>query len=142
MSIYATVVNVDSDDHADRCARWVPCTEQEALNAGRGAFGDREWWRYDAEKPCTCAAGPIQYQGSHILPSDDDPRDGSVSLCMIPGFIERDGRALADAGADDRPCWPWLRLSMNTEQVVLTRAHVQEIHDYLGQWLRNAGEAS
>lgn len=142
MSIYASVIHFDADDHADHCARWVPCTREEAQTAGRAAFADDKHWRYDRAQPCTCQAGPLRYQGSHVLPSDDDPRAGCVEVGMIPGFIEREGRELIGATEDDHPCWPWLRLSVSEGTAVLTRTQVQEIRDYLDHWLSNTGEAS
>ncbi len=141
MSLWATALHFDADDHADHCARWVPCTREEAQAAGRSAFAGDRHWRYDSTRPCTCQAGPLRYQGSHVLPSDDDPRGGCVEVAMIPGFIEREGRTLDGAGPDDTPCWPWIRLSVGEGTAVLTRTQVAEIHAYLGEWLSNTGEA-
>ena len=39
---------------------------------------------------------PWVYQGSHILPAEDDPRGGSIGLALVPSHITRDGR-------DDQP---------------------------------------
>lgn len=58
----------------------------------------------DADAPC---GPPWIYKGSHILPADDDPRGGEISLALIPSHITRDGRD--DAPENGRP-WPWLRL--------------------------------
>lgn len=59
---------------------------------------------------------PWIYQGSHILPSMDDPRGGSVGLAEVPSHITRDGRD--DQPEDGRP-WPWLRLSVVEDGVVI-----------------------
>jgi hypothetical protein len=81
---------------------------------------------------------PYAYQGSHVLPADDDRRDrGEVfQLAEVPSHITRDGR-------DDRPedghPWPWLRLSLYTEDAVLDRAAVQSLHQALGSWLEETG---
>ncbi len=141
MSIFATALHFDADDHHEGCRRWVACGKQEALDAGRAMFGVG-WWRYDPDQPCTCQAGPLRYQGSHVLPSDDDPRGGCVEVGMIPGFIEREGRVLDGAGPDDLPCWPWMRLSVHEGTAVLTRTQVAEIHAYFGEWLNNTGVPS
>ncbi|MGP3737969.1 hypothetical protein ACTWJ9_33200 (plasmid) [Streptomyces sp. GDS52] len=77
---------------------------------------------------------PYVYQGSHVLPADDDPRDDgdAVQLALVPSHITRDGR-------DDRPedgvPWPWLRLSLRSEDTVLGRSQVAEMHRALGAWL-------
>lgn len=55
---------------------------------------------------------PWIYQGSHILPDEDDPRGGSISLAIIPSHITRDGR---DNQPEDGRPWPWLRLSVDTD---------------------------
>ena len=62
----------------------------------------------DDEAPC---GPPWVYQGSHILPDEDDPRGGSIGLALIPGHITRDGR---DDQPDDAVPWPWLRVSIDT----------------------------
>ncbi|MDG4792104.1 hypothetical protein O7626_40530 [Micromonospora sp. WMMD1102] len=86
---------------------------------------------------------PILYQGSHVLPADNDARDGVLLLCQIPGHISRDGRDLSDG---DRTVWPWLRLSLHgpggDATVVLDREQVERIHAYLGDWLRSARSAA
>lgn len=76
---------------------------------------------------------PILYQASHILPADTDPRGSSVSLAEVPGHITRDGR---DDGPDDEfGVWPWLRLSVGAEDVVLDEQLVRGLHEALGGWL-------
>lgn len=124
MSIWATSLVVAADDHADGCTRLV-------REPGHGSV-----WREDPTRPCTCHAGPIVYQGSHVMPADGDPRGGWFDLAEIPGFIRRDGQ---DADGDDDPSHPWLRVGMRSARgdgvVVLTRDQVARIHAYLGGWL-------
>lgn len=75
---------------------------------------------------------PYAYQGSHILPAEDDPRDGCVQLAEVPSHITRDGR-------DDQPehgaPWPWLRLSVNASDAVLHARQVREVWESMGAWL-------
>jgi len=78
---------------------------------------------------------PYEYRGSHILPSEDDPRDGVVQLAEVPSHITRDGR---DDQPEDGTPWPWLRLSVNQADVVLNRAQAREMHERLGAWLEQA----
>ena len=84
---------------------------------------------------------PYAYQGSHILPSDDDRRDGGevVQLAEVPSHITRDGRD--DQPEDGRP-WPWLRLSLYAEDVVLDRPQVEALHAAIGSWLARTGSQS
>lgn len=78
---------------------------------------------------------PYDYQGSHILPADDDQRvaaDLAVSVAQVPSHITRDGR---DDQPEDGARWPWLRLSVGMEDQVLDRGQVAELHAALGAWL-------
>lgn len=75
---------------------------------------------------------PYVYQGSHILPADDDPRDGSVQLAEVPSHITRDGR---DDQPEDGVPWPWVRLSVDQADVVLNRGQVRELWESMGAWL-------
>lgn len=134
MSIYATVIAFDAL-HEPGC----PGENQRRTRKGVLLSGE-----------CRCGKdAPLVYQGSHILPSDDDPRDGTLLLCQIPGFISRGDRVLC---GDDDKCgkpgnvccdvvWPWLRLTAATSQadvaLVLDRSQVAVIHEYLGEWLRH-----
>ncbi len=93
---------------------------------------------------------PIRYQGSHVLPSDDDERAGCLDLAEIPGFISRGDRHLC--GPDDecpKPAdvccdrsWPYLRVGLSDGEgsavVVLDRGQVGALHAYLGRWLTRA----
>ena len=78
---------------------------------------------------------PWLYQGSHLLPTEDDPRGGSVGLAEIPGHITRDHRD--NQPDDDRP-WPWLRLSIDTQPddpaVVINPAQARHLAGQLTAW--------
>jgi hypothetical protein len=154
MSIYATAVDFDADDHDD-CARWVPIATGDESRYGRVSVGDSGRFGYDPDRPCTCNTGPVEYKASHILPSDDDPRAGSFSLCEIPGFISHDDRVLC--GPDDlcqellccRRVWPWLRLWVTDDAppgtrdgavVLLDRDQALRVYYYLGAWLMRSGD--
>jgi hypothetical protein len=97
---------------------------------------------------------PIVYQGSHILPSNQDPRAGRLDLACIPGHIARTGRpALHDGESEDWPYHPWLRMGAEStdpelpaEQrryvdFLLDREQVTALYTYLGQWLRRTAPA-
>jgi hypothetical protein len=77
---------------------------------------------------------PYRYEGSHILPSTDSPRDPAcpVQLAEIPSHITRDGR---DDQPEDGAPWPWMRLSVGREDVVLDRGQVQAVWESMGAWL-------
>jgi hypothetical protein len=158
VSIYATALSFDADDHDDACPRWVRIPDgYDADRYGRVMFTDDGKYGYDDAKPCTCAAGPVKYEASHLLPSRSDPRAGSFSLCEIPGFISRDDRILC--GPDDecdepatvccRRVWPWLRLWVTDDApaearhgsaVLLDRDQALRVYHYLGEWLMRSGE--
>lgn len=131
MSIYATWLCLDGDDHdVDRCAAYYDSGDRIFEFTG---------------KPCDCGAAkksqPIIYKGSHVLPSDDDPRGGHVFVCAIPDHITRDGRDDAPEGA----LKDWLRLSVDADgasyhggaqaEVVLDRPLVEQLRDTLTHWL-------
>lgn len=93
---------------------------------------------------------PIIYRGSHILPSDTDPRGGLLMLGLIPSHINHGG----DDGPDDDAPRPWLRLSVaarivtdldarpwelvgtapRMQDVVLDATQVRELRDALTAW--------
>ncbi len=75
---------------------------------------------------------PLVYQGSHVLPSEADPRGGHVDLALIPSHITRDGR---DDQPEDGAPWPYLRFGVNESTVVLTRSQVEQISVQLEWWL-------
>jgi len=127
MSIYASLY-APEDWHAETCAYWVETPPSSGcLEPGR-------------EEDCTCKKlhAPIVYKGSHVLPSMDDERGGSVDLALIPGFIQREGRDAERPDNDessDFPAWPFLRFGVNGEAVVLDRAGVELVARQLNDWL-------
>ncbi|MFD9564395.1 hypothetical protein [Streptomyces sp. NPDC059994] len=78
---------------------------------------------------------PWIYQGSHILPDEDDRRGGVIGLALIPSHITRDGRD--DQPNDDTP-WPWLRLHIDSRSddpaVVINPAQARRIGQQLVAW--------
>lgn len=86
----------------------------------------------DDEAPC---GPPWIYQGSHILPADDNPRGGSVGLALIPSHITRNGR---DDQPEDGTPWPWLRLSIDVADddpaVLLNPAQARYLAGLLTDW--------
>jgi hypothetical protein len=138
VSIYGTFFCLDGegDEHSRDCEKYIEtapdCFEQSGKLCSCGA------WRNQ----------PIVYEGSHVLPSDDDRRGGTIELAEIPQHIAREGRNDAPEGA----LKDWLRLGVwsgeSTEQhngapyvaagdatVILTREHVTELRDALTGWL-------
>lgn len=134
MSIYGTILDIADDDHETSCAR------MRQTSTGI--------WQENPRKPCTCLCGPLAYQGSHILPSESDPRAGSFDLGAIPGFIGDEDRVLCDLEDCDKPktecCdryWPWLRVAVGEAVVVLTRAQAVRVHAAIGDWLGRTEDA-
>lgn len=131
MSIYATSLMIeDARQEAERLAT-------HGIDFGViGRVGPVEL----DDLPLDELDAPIIYQGSHILPSDDDPRGGAVDTGWIPDHIERDGR---DDGREGPK--PWLRLGVTQASsgdadagratVVLTREQVKRLRDDLSSWL-------
>lgn len=126
MSVWGTIYEAPAD-HIDTCAVWAEVAERTHERGRNRAC------------TCGCPAAPIIYRGSHILPSEDSQRGGHVSLAEVPGHITRDGR---DDGPDDEfGTWPWLRLSVGQEDVVLDEALVRGLREALDGWLlARAGE--
>lgn len=81
---------------------------------------------------------PYAYQGSHILPSEEDLRDGTVQLAEVPSHITRDGR---DDQPEDGAPWPWMRLSVNQADAVLHARQVREVYESMGAWLQQVEAA-
>jgi hypothetical protein len=83
------------------------------------------------------------YQGSHVLPSEGDPRGGEIGLAAIPSHITRDGRD--DQPFDGAP-WPWLRVHIyalgDDPCVVINPAQARELAEQLVAWADSAGEQS
>lgn len=90
----------------------------------------------DDEEP---VGAPWIYQGSHILPAEDDPRGGNIGLALIPSHITRDGR---DDQPEDGTPWPWLRLSVYTDNddptVILSPAQARHLAERLNRWADSA----
>jgi hypothetical protein len=90
----------------------------------------------DDDAPC---GPPWIYQGSHILPADDDRRGGAVGLALIPSHITRNGR---DDQPEDGTPWPWLRLSIDVDAidpaVLLTPAQARHLAGLLTDWADDA----
>jgi hypothetical protein len=142
VSIYASWRGLDSE-HEEDCAFWVEVED------GLFEMGDPE--------NCTCGLprAPLIYQGSHVLPSDEDPKGGSVEIASIGDHITRDGRDDAKEGEPK----DWLRLGVSNEAsqetnedgspyikagdatVVLTRPHVEILRDELTAWLERKPES-
>lgn len=139
MSIYATWLTIQDE------RQWTADMQGSGIDAAVIRDGEPDFDDYD---------GPIVYEGSHILPSNDDRRGGSVYVCGIPDHITRDGRDDAPEGA----LKDWLRLSVHnvdsTEQyegkpyvkagdaaVVLTRRQVERVRDTLTGWLEREAMA-
>ena len=91
------------------------------------------------DEPC---GPPWIYQGSHVLPAEDDPRGGEIGLALIPSHITRDGR---DDSPEDGAPWPWLRLSLDglppeaDHAVVLNREQAGHLIDQLTAWYEQTG---
>lgn len=141
MSIYVSAVSFDDDisHEVPGCALYVSA----APDAVSVWCTDGTSWRRDDSKTCSCGGPPLLYRGSHVLPDDADLRGGSFDLAEIPGFIQRVGRpTVCDEETCEKPgtvccdqVWPWLRVSIGPETVVLDRRQVARVHEYLGGWL-------
>lgn len=127
MSIYATILSIDDGDHAEGCKRLVR---------------KRGWSEIDNRRPCTCQAGPIAYQGSHVFPPSTVTRQGWFGLAAIPGHIN--SRELKPLSEDMHPYWPWLRVSLGTVpgqaegqgNVILDRQQVALLIERLQEWMK------
>jgi len=122
VSIYATILTIEDE------RQWMAGLEAEGIRAGVIRDGEPDADDLDA---------PIIYQGSHLLPRDNDKRGGSVDLALIPSHITRDGR---DDKAEDEAPWPWLRLGVSDgigsdATVVITSRQAKRLRDSLTDWL-------
>ncbi len=135
MSIYGTFFSLDCE-HAEECAFWVEASD--------GVFEPGD----PADCTCDLRDAPLVYEGSHVLPSDQDRCGGEVELATIPDHIIRDDRPeLPDGTLKD-----WLRLGVGSldstfrhegkpyvaggdATVILTRPHVERLRDALTEWL-------
>lgn len=133
MSIYSTWLTIEDE------RQWMEAMAGAGISAGVIR---------DGEPTATDIDAPIVYQGSHVLPSDEDRRGGGIDVAAIPDHITRDGRDDAPEGA----LKDWLRLSVDSEDsderhegkvyqpggravVVLTRPQVERLRDTLTEWL-------
>lgn len=112
-----------------------------SIYASSFALSDDEEWEANGR-------APLVFQGSHVLPHDDDARAGCLDLAYIPGHIERPDRPAVDP--DSEVLHPWLRLGLSTLgetgdlphlTVVIDRQQVTALHAYLGDWLQRAAGA-
>jgi hypothetical protein len=82
---------------------------------------------------------PWAYQGSHIPPREDGPREGAVGLAVIPSHITADGR---DDSPADGPPWPWLRLDLTADGddpcVLINPAQARFLAEQLATWADRA----
>jgi hypothetical protein len=82
---------------------------------------------------------PWAYQGSHVTPREDGPRDGSVGLAVIPSHITADGR---DDQPSDGPPRPFLRLNLDVPgddpTVLLDPAQARFLAAQLTTWADRA----
>jgi hypothetical protein len=137
VSIYASWSGLDCE-HEDGCAFWVEVSD--------GLF------ERGSEADCTCGLprAPLIYQGSHVLPSADDPKGGYVEIASIPDHITRPGRDDGGEGPKD-----WLRLSVGSvplpgeepreaesDSLVLTRKQVEIVRDEMTEWLDRKPEGA
>ncbi|MGW1468276.1 hypothetical protein ACWCPT_28470 [Streptomyces sp. NPDC002308] len=100
------------------------------------------------------SAAPVVYQGSHVNPSDDDPRAGRLEIAAIPNHCHPDVRFRDPLGSVDDPAdahglpVEFLRLSVDQPTdvrpdgdavgratVILDRAQVEHLHSTLAEWL-------
>lgn len=134
MSIFASLPAPDDSEHTDDCACW---DKQELENGG-------EFWRISSDVECDCGQpdAPIIYQGSHVLPSLDDKRGGSVDIALIPAHIRywRDNPDAPVETEPHEPPEPFLRFGVNGETVILTRHNVRQISHTLSDWLARTGD--
>lgn len=82
---------------------------------------------------------PWVYQGSHIPPQEDGPREGVIGLAVIPSHITADGR---DDSPADGPPWPWLRLHLDVPGydpcVLINPAQARHLAEALHAWADQA----
>ncbi|GGS41361.1 hypothetical protein F2B00_22200 [Streptomyces parvus] len=91
----------------------------------------------DPEAPC---GPPWIYQGSHILPDEEDPRGGEIGLALIPSHITRDGR---DDQPDDMKPWPWLRIHITMTgdpTAIINPAQARRLAAQLIDWADQADQ--
>lgn len=85
----------------------------------------------DADTP---TGPPWLYRGSHLLPTVDDPRGGSISLALIPAHIT----PTLDDADEDGPPLPWLRVSTDAPDTLINPAQARHLADQLTYWADQA----
>lgn len=115
MSIYGTTISFNTDEHEDECAFYVETSPSVYDFSG---------------EPCDCGtpSAPLIYQGSSVLPLLDDERGGLFELAEIPSFIGQEGVLKDFLRVDVQEDGP-------AQTVLLDRSQVEELRDYLSQWL-------
>lgn len=71
---------------------------------------------------------PIIYRKSHVLPTPESSRGGSLNLGHIPGFITCDGRdrtGATNTESDDEGVWPYLRVTVSPVQPQVEQRRLQ-----------------
>jgi len=136
VSIWASHWDVDASDHANDCTVWVEI-DRDTREWDMANWDGRKW-RRDLDRGCSCRCGPLAYHGSHIMPTVDGERGGDFGMCEIPGFVRRD--IPDDVDEDSYPPHPFLRVCLVPVEdagpfVVLDRAQVKGLHEYLTDWL-------
>lgn len=143
MSIYASWLSIDDDEHDETCGRWVQVEKGDPT--ARMFMWDGREFAENREATCTCEnKAPLIYQGSHVNPDDSDPRGGYLLACAIPNHCHPSVRGSL---TDDGPPVNFLRLSMGEHAdtyhgmekghatLVLDLPQVQRLRDTLTQWL-------
>lgn len=120
MSIYCSYWDIGWD-HDDKCKR--------IRKVRGGGFVQND------EKPCTCGSCPIEYRGSHILPTENDRRDGSLGISAIPDHI-------TNYDADLLPWKPFLRVHLNDGTVIIDRQQAEKFSAALNKWLEDSQRTS
>lgn len=145
MSIFTTLMAIDDDGHEPGvCARYVEATREAAYACGRMAVAYGFHYVYEDGVACTCGnLAPIIYRGSHVNPTQEDPRGGYLLVCGIPDHCHPS--AVDDHGQPVE----YLRLSVGEDPstyngnepgqatLVLTIKHVAELRDTLTVWLES-----
>lgn len=149
MSIWASTLAFDDEEHSASCARMVPDDQAPPVRDGEIAIGylmDEGSFRL-VDGECTCGGwrrAPILYQGSHVTPTIEDPRGGSIDLATIPPHISPRGIAHDEEQATR---WDFLRFGfvlpaekstvegMYVAECLLDRDQITELRDELTKWL-------
>lgn len=113
MSIWCPMWDVSDDEHDVSCARMI--------KIGRDAYEIRR------DVDCTCGAGPIAYQASHLNPEVDHRRAGTVYVSYIPDHVY--GRRM-----------PYLRVIVNQSAVVIEHKDALALREALARWIDGEAE--